>query len=508
MNSGLPTRLRLLVSGLILLALNGCGGSSTRANPPGNPGNQTAAADEFTIVALPDTQFYSRDFPDIFRAQTQWIADHAQDQNIKLVVGLGDIVDNGSDLTQWQNADSAVRILDGHVPYLMAIGNHDYANAKPAARGAGVQNFNAMFGPARYANASWYRGSYPQGSNENFYGVVNIGGRDYLILVLEFDPRDAALAWADGILSANPDKEAIIVTHSFTFTDNTRLSRCDANSATSFGIGQDNDGEDVWWKLVRKYANVRMVLSGHVTTGDGTGHRVDLGANGNLVNQMLSDYQSGALGGGGYLRLLRISPSLNAIKVSTYSPYTNSFLADDHNQFTVPYLAPGSSAPGTISGIVKDVITCQPVAGVNVAYSAGSAISASDGTFSIPAPALQSVSITANGSGLASNSRYATSTADAAQPSPTKILVTATGAVTGSIVSASGAPIPGATLSFNGGDLKLSSTATADSRGSFNSGPIGTGWYSVTVSAPGYSSVQANASVAAGGSVQLNFKLP
>src|SRR5690349_25140799 len=75
-------------------------------------------ADEFTIVALPDTQFYSSLNPQIFAAQTQWIANHVQDQDIKGVAGLGDIVDGGGDVTQWQNADAAVRLLDGHVPYL------------------------------------------------------------------------------------------------------------------------------------------------------------------------------------------------------------------------------------------------------------------------------------------------------------------------------------------------------------------------------------------------------
>src|SRR6195256_6184232 len=73
-------------------------------------------ADEFTIIALPDTQFYSSLNPQIFAAQTQWIADHVVDQNIQLVVGLGDIVDAGGDVTQWQNADSAVRLLSGKVP--------------------------------------------------------------------------------------------------------------------------------------------------------------------------------------------------------------------------------------------------------------------------------------------------------------------------------------------------------------------------------------------------------
>jgi hypothetical protein len=511
MKKSSTSALSLLLAGIILsIFLSGCGsgaGSSSNNTATGAAPDTNFAADEFTIVALPDTQFYSSSFPEIFRAQTQWIADHAQDQHIQMVLGLGDIVDNGSDPTQWQNADSAVRLMDGHVPYLMAIGNHDYQDSQPAARGAGVQNFNTFFGPQRYSAASWYRGSFPAGSNENFYGVINVGGRDYLLLVLEFDPRDSTLAWADGILKANQDKEAIIVTHSFTFNDNTRLSRCDSNSATSFGVGQDNDGEDMWWKLVRKYANVRMVLSGHVTTGDGTGRRVDLGANGNLVNQMLSDYQIDSQGGGGYLRLLRISPSLNRVKVMTYSPYSKSFLTDDHNQFTIPYIAQGSTVPGAITGKVKDVITCQPVAGVTVAYSGGSAVSAADGSFSIPAPAIESMSITANGAGLASNSRFATATADPSQPSPTKILVTATGRISGSITSASGAAISGATVTFAGGDLRFTSSATTDARGAYDSGPIGTGFYTVSVAASGHQTKQTNASVAAGGSAVANLTL-
>lgn len=473
---------------------------------PVDPTPQFDSADEFTLVALPDTQYYNRDFPDISRAQTEWIAAHVQDQRIKIVLGLGDIVDDGADAAQWQNADLAVRLLDGQVPYLMAIGNHDYAGAKPAARTAGAQGFNTFFGPSRYAGASWYRGSFPAGSNENFYGVLNINGRDYLILVLEFAPRDSSLAWADGILKANQDKEAIIVTHAFTFTDNTRMSRCDVNSAASFGVGQDNDGEDVWWKLVRKYANIRMVLSGHVNTGDGTGHRVDLGDNGNLVNQMLSDYQSEALGGGGFLRLIRISPSLNRVSVLTYSPYSNSFKTDSHNQFTVPYLATGGAVNGTISGKVKNIADCKPVAGVKVAVNGATAISDSNGLFSIAAPAISTLPISATMNGWASDSRSATATADpTSEPSPAKIFVAEAGRVTGYVRTASGLPVAGATVTFTGGNLRFLTSVTTDSSGGYDSGALAIGSYAATVSVTGYSPAQSKVAVTAGASVVLDL---
>jgi hypothetical protein len=464
---------------------------------------QTASptpVDEFTIVALPDTQFYSSLNPQIFAAQTQWIANHVQDQNIQLVVGLGDIVDGGGDQTQWQNADAAVRLLSGKVPYMMAIGNHDYDQNNPAGRTASTKNFNAFFGPARYAGAAWYKGNFPAGSNENFYGVVKVNARNYLIIVLEFAARDSALAWADGILKANQDKDAIIVTHMFTYSDNTRISGCDLNSAGSFGVGQDNNGEDMWWKLVRKYPNIHLVLSGHVVQGDGTGRRMDLGLNGNLVTQILSDYQSDPLGGGGYLRIMRISPSLNRVSVTTYSPYLNSFMTDDHNQFTVPYHNPGvSTAAGTLSGKAKSAIDCSPAAGVTVAYSGGSAVTDASGNFTIPAGARKSLAITAGKTGWLSDARTGTSTLNAvAEPSPTKIFISTAGQIAGHVLNSGGVPVAGATVTFTGGKLRLTKTVTTDGAGAFNSGWTSVGSYTVTVAAPGFAGMSTAATVNTG----------
>ena len=488
---------------LVLLCFLSCAALSQSPTPSPTP------ADEFTIVALPDTQFYSASYPQIFAAQTQWIADHVQDQNIQLVVGLGDIVDGGGVLAQWQNADAAYRLLAGKVPYMIALGNHDYDQNNPAGRTASTKNFNSFFGPAYYAGASWYRSSFPAGSNENFYGVITVNGRSYLILVLEFAARDSALAWADGIIKANQDKDIIIATHMFTYVDNTRISQCDPNSAGSFGVGQDNNGEDMWWKLVRKYPNIHLVLSGHVVQGDGTGRRMDLGVNGNLVNQILSDYQSYPLGGSGYLRLIKIAPSLNRVSVSTYSPYLDASMTDDHNQFTVPYRNPGvSTAPGTLSGKAKSAMDCSPAVGVTVAYSGGSAVTDANGNFSIPANARKSLAITAGKSGWLSDARTGTATLNAtAEPSPTKIFVSTAGQVKGHVLNSGGAPVVGATLTFTGGKLRLSKTVNSDGAGSYSSSWISIGSYAVTVSAPGYTAVTGTATVNTGLTTTLDFTL-
>lgn len=283
---------------------------------------------DFTVIVLPDTQYYPASYPQIFNSQTQWIAANRDALNIQLVIGVGDIVDGPMQTAQWQSADAAVRYIDGVVPYVLAIGNHDYDNVNPGARQA--TNFNQWFGPARYAAYPWYGGNFPDGSNENFYANVNLGGVDYLILALEYIPRQPALDWADGILKANPNKPVILVTHSYMYKDNTTIDQCDTGDNTYSSKTNGLDGRTLWRNFVSQYPNITTVLSGHIL---GVGQRSDLAVNGNLVNQMLVDYQGWANGGNGYLRIMIFQPLLNQVQVQSYSPYLGQYLTDSANQF-------------------------------------------------------------------------------------------------------------------------------------------------------------------------------
>ena len=274
---------------------------------------QTASDPDFTIIVLPDTQYYSATYPGTFTAQTNWIVANKAALNIQGVIGVGDIVNGGGSLTQWQNADTSVKVLEGKVPYVLPIGNHDYNSNDPPNRTSSATNFNKYFGPARYQNSfSGWRGSYPSGSNENFYSVWTINGKQYLIMSLEFYPRKGAVDWASGVIAANQDKEVILTMHSYEYFDNTRVALCDKYNAEYYGMGADYDGEDLFYGLVKKYKNVNLVLSGHIVTGvsgqGAAGHRSDMGANGNLVNQVMANYQNMTNGGNGYLRIMKFRP--------------------------------------------------------------------------------------------------------------------------------------------------------------------------------------------------------
>lgn len=93
-----------------------------------------ASGQDFSIVVLPDTQNEAQFFPQVMNSQTTWIENNADALNIQMVLGVGDIVNDGAVDAQQQNADAAIRVLDNAgIPYQLAIGNHDYDNADPKA---------------------------------------------------------------------------------------------------------------------------------------------------------------------------------------------------------------------------------------------------------------------------------------------------------------------------------------------------------------------------------------
>ena len=337
---------------------------------------------DFSVVLLPDTQFYSQDFPQTFTAQTQWIVNNAASKNIRMVIGEGDIVNHDNIPAQWANATAAANILDGKVPYTFAIGNHDYDNFKPSARGA--TSFNTYFGPQRYASYRWYGGNW-NGGNENFYTFFTAGGANYMVLALEFFPRDAVLDWANNVVSANPDKKVIVVTHSFEGTDGFRVDTCDSNDVSP---QNGNSPQSVWNKLVREHSNIFLVVSGHLI-GTGTAHRTDLGDGGNLVHQIFTNFQEWTNGGNGYLRILTFHVDTNTIDVTTYSPTLNSTLTTSDFQFSLPLTyAPDPASTGAFSGKVRNS-ACTRLPGATVSAAGFSATTDSNGIYKLtglPAP--------------------------------------------------------------------------------------------------------------------------
>jgi hypothetical protein len=100
-----------------------------------------------------------------------------------------------------------------------------------------------------------------------------------------------------------------------------------------------NDGEQLWQKLVSRHKNFRFTFNGHVLV-DGTGFLSSRGENGNVVHQMLANYQFKENGGNGDMRLLEFKPDGNTVEVRTYSPHLDRFDTAFDQQFTLKMSEP------------------------------------------------------------------------------------------------------------------------------------------------------------------------
>jgi hypothetical protein len=284
-----------------------------------------------TIVMLPDTQHYSRKYPDLFYAQTDWVRRNRDKENIAFVTQVGDLVnDRNKRMDEWDVAGKAMWALDGVVPWGVALGNHDYDDHGENRVATG---FLKQFGPERFKNVPWYGGASPNGLNS--YQLFSASGVDFIAFHLEVEVPDPAIAWASGVLNRYPKRAAIVSTHSYLYgqggigrrgRDEKRTDNC-------------NSAEETWNKLVRRNPQIFMVLCGHVQKTVEY-HQVSINDAGNRVLEMLADYQKRKDGGEGWLRLIRLVPASREIQVRTYSPVLDKFETDADSEFTVPWESP------------------------------------------------------------------------------------------------------------------------------------------------------------------------
>jgi ABC-type Fe3+-siderophore transport system permease subunit len=290
------------------------------------------ARQPFCIVVLPDTQFYSEKYPDISVAQTEWIKENEKKMNIIFVVHEGDLTNDNSE-EQWRIADRAMSVLDGVVPYCVAIGNHDMGpGGSEGSRDTRL--FNRFFGVSRFKDMPSYRGHFGE-SNENCYHSFAVSGMKFLILCLEFGPREEVLEWADEVVSRHKDHRVIVVTHCYMYLHDTRVGKGNIWGPRLSGF-PGNSGEETWEKFVRKHKDIFLVLSGHIPVV-GVGRLTSPGDDGNRVHQLLANYQMKENGGNGWLRIMKFVPEANEIRVTTYSPVLKEYAADEDSKFELDY---------------------------------------------------------------------------------------------------------------------------------------------------------------------------
>lgn len=326
----------LLVSLFLLLAFTVDG--QRKYEPP-----QLSSHDSWSMIIIPDPQTYvkfGRNQP-LFELMTAWIDENIDHLNIRMVLCVGDLVEHNEMINpdgefgnqpsklQWESVSRSFERLDGKVPYITALGNHDYGYKSIENR---KSNFNQYFPVDKnFQNRKILRDvalnaeGIPTLENASFE-ITSPHGRKMLFLSLEFAPRDTIVSWANTIVNSEKYKDhtVVLLTHSYLNANNDHIVK------ENYPIEDFNYGKAIFDKLVKPSNNIQMVFSGHIGSPDDAkahvGFRTDSNAAGQKVQQMVFNAQ--ALGGGwmgnggdGWLRILEFMPDNKTIQVKTFSPF-------------------------------------------------------------------------------------------------------------------------------------------------------------------------------------------
>jgi len=343
----------------------------------------TPAGPDFTLIEIPDTQYYTGSlnggYPGIFLAQTNWIVENRAIRNIAYVAHVGDLVqneDNGGDPTEWIAADACMKpledpaatLLPEGIPYGVSPGNHDIPGVGP------LVFFNQYFGISRFAGRSYYGGHFGS-DNSNWVNLFSASGLDFVVIGLKLSwvQGPAALQWADSLLTAYPNRRAIIVSHYL----------LDPGPPATFSP----QGQAIYDGL-KGHANLILMICGHYVN---EARRADT-YNGHTIHTVMSNYQNLTRGGDGWLRIMEFSPIHNQIRMRTYSPTLGYFKVypDSSSQFTLPCDLSGGDGGfhpiGTFRRVPSGKSVSIPWAGLQRDHTYEWYVTVSDGSNTVTGP--------------------------------------------------------------------------------------------------------------------------
>lgn len=275
---------------------------------------------KFTFAVIPDTQ------PEVWRSsdprfanRSNWLVANKSRYDIRWAIQTGDLVDwDDATHSQYENAKKGLAPLPGHLPYFLNIGNHDSAatcyggsacDGRFVSQMARItRTFNQYFSTADYGAPT---GAFEPGKVDNTYARLKAGNKYWIIINLELWPRKEVVEWARQLIAKHSNHNVIIATHSF-LSSNGSISSSAAYGSTS--------PRYLWDTIIKKYKNVKFVLSGH--TGSQR-NQVLKGSAGNKIYAFLTTYHSTTTNP---VRMIEINGSAKTIRTWMEAPYTKNRL--------------------------------------------------------------------------------------------------------------------------------------------------------------------------------------
>ncbi|MDM4718735.1 metallophosphoesterase [Micromonospora sp. WMMA1363] len=277
------------------------------------PGRVDSDSPRFALAVLPDTQYlFDEDSsdPEPLKATFRYLSRERRDANIVFMTHLGDVTEHGTE-HEITLASDAFHRLDGKLPYSVLAGNHDIRGGDDQ-RGDSV--YLRAFGPQRFARMPTFGGASPDGYNS--YHVLRAGGRDWLVMALDWRVSDKGLGWALGVLDEHRSLPVILTTHDLAWADAAGEARLSSH------------GQRLWDRLIRDNDQIFLTLNGHYWP---PGRTTLTNAAGNDVQVHITNYQDRYYGGAAMIRLYHFDLARNVIDVETFSPW---FLSRDPRKRT------------------------------------------------------------------------------------------------------------------------------------------------------------------------------
>ncbi|WP_149823735.1 LamG-like jellyroll fold domain-containing protein [Streptomyces tailanensis] len=255
----------------------------------------------FTLAVMPDTQ-YLFDGPSIDKepveASLRYLLEHGREENIVFLSHLGDLTQNGTK-EECAAIGEAFRLLDRRgVGYSILAGNHDVRSSTTDQRGS--TPYLDVFGPDRFKGKKTYGGSSPDGYNS--FHLFKAGGRQWMVLALDWRLSDKGYAWAKEVMARHPKAPVILTTHELVVED---------DAVSSYG-------QQLWDRLIKDHDQIFLTLNGHYWPA---GRATRENAAGHDVHLHLTNYQNLYFGGAAMIRLYHFDLDRNAIDVETISPW-------------------------------------------------------------------------------------------------------------------------------------------------------------------------------------------
>ncbi|MCC9705780.1 Tat pathway signal sequence domain protein [Streptomyces sp. MNU76] len=266
----------------------------------------------FTLAVMPDTQ-YLFDGPSIDQAPVEaslrYLLEHGAEENIVFLSHLGDLTQNGT-ARETAAIGEAFRLLDRRgVGYSVLAGNHDVRSSTDDQRGP--TPYLDEFGPDRFAGRPTFGGASPDGYNS--FHLFEAGGRQWMVLALDWRLSAKGFAWAKDVLAGHPRTPVVLTTHEIVDGD---------DSLSSYG-------QQLWDRLIKDHDQIFLTLNGHYWPAARATRR---NAADNDVHLHLTNYQNRYFGGAAMIRLYRFDLDRNTIDVETISPWILGRAAEGLNE--------------------------------------------------------------------------------------------------------------------------------------------------------------------------------